>query len=261
MTILSYLTDLSSSITIPEWERVSIDKSIKTISSKLKNHFDNIDEKFVFGSFDRRTILRRSKDADSDVDYIVSFSDGSDWTPQTMMNRLRRFAEDNYSNNEIYQSFPTIVLELSHIKFELVPAYKVDTLYNYTVFIPAPASSYSTWISTYPPLLKAELNKKNSNNNYQIRKLVRLLKYLNVLNLKVYSSYELEKYIVEQFYFSCNNLKDYFFDAIEGLPVSSLASYKESKVIKIQKIASEAKQLESDGYPYLAESKIKELFT
>jgi len=260
MTILSYLTDLSSSITIPEWERVSIDKSIKTISTKLKNHFDNIDEKFVFGSFDRRTILRRSKDTDSDVDYIVSFKDGSDWMPQTMMNRLKKFAEDNYSNNEIYQSFPTIVLELSHIKFELVPAYQDSTIFN-TIYIPAPSSSYSSWVATYPHSMKSNLNEKNSNNNYQIRKLVRLIKYLNVINSKIYSSYELEKYIVEKFYFSCNNLKDYFFDAIEEMPISSLPSYKESKVIKIQKIASEAKQLELDGYPYSAESKIKELFT
>ena len=124
MSVLSYLTDLSSSITIADWERNSIDTSINTLSTKLGNYFDNIATKFVFGSYDRRTILRRSKDSNSDVDFMVCFTDGNEWTPQTLMNRLKRFAEANYSKNEIYQSSPTIVLELSHIKFELVPAWQ-----------------------------------------------------------------------------------------------------------------------------------------
>ena len=112
MSVLSYLTD--------------------TLSTKLGNYFDNIASKFVFGSYDRRTILRRSKDSNSDIDFMVCFTDGNEWTPQTLMNRLKRFAEANYSKNEIYQSSPTIVLELSHIKFELVPAWGT---YNIPSFV------------------------------------------------------------------------------------------------------------------------------
>jgi predicted nucleotidyltransferase len=194
MSVLSYLTDLSSTITIANWERTTIDTSIDSLSGKLGDYFDNIQSKFVFGSYDRRTILRRSKDAESDVDFMVSFTDGSEWTPQTLMNRLKRFAENNYSKNEIYQSSPTVVLELSHIKFELVPAYHTWGAYH----IPAPASSYMSWINTYPHALKGQLKDKNSNNNYKIRKLVRLLKYWNVLNGRVYSSYELEKFIIDK---------------------------------------------------------------
>ena len=83
MSVLSYLTDLSSTITLADWERTSIDTSINTLSTKLGNHFSNIESKFVFGSYDRKTILRRSRDSNSDVDFMVSFTDGSDWTPQT----------------------------------------------------------------------------------------------------------------------------------------------------------------------------------
>ena len=219
MSVLSFLTDLSSTITIADWERTSIDTSISTLSTKLGNYFDNIESKFVFGSYDRKTILRRSRDANSDVDYMVSYTDGADWTPQTLMNRLKSFAENNYSRNEIYQSSPTIVLELSRIKFELVPAYYTWGTYH----IPAPASSYSTWINTYPHALKGQLNDKNKDNNYQIRKLVRLLKYWNVLNGKVYSSYELEKYILDKNYWLCTNLKGYFYDAVEGIQTYGLS--------------------------------------
>lgn len=253
MSVLSYLTDLSSSITIADWERNSIDTSINTLSAKLGNYFDNIASKFVFGSYDRRTILRRSKDSNSDVDFMVCFTDGNEWTPQTLMNRLKRFAEANYSKNEIYQSSPTIVLELSHIKFELVPAWGT---YN----IPAPASSYTTWIGTYPLTFKGQLNDKNRDNNYQIRKLIRLLKYWNVLNYKVYSSYELEKYVIDKYFYFCTNLKDYFFLAVEGLPTYDLPEYKKTKVERLKNIVKATKENENGGWHTLAEIEIKKAF-
>jgi len=256
MSVLSYLTELSTSITIADWERTSIDTSISTLSTKLNNYFDNIDSKFVFGSYDRRTILKRSKDTNSDVDYMIVFDDGSEWTPQTLMNRLKRFAEAKYSKNEIYQSSPTIVLELGHIKFELAPAYKSWG----TFYIPAPASSYSNWISSDPDAIKTQLNDKNRNNNYQIRKLVRLLKYWNVLNGKVYSSYALEKYILDNSYWFCSNLKEYFYKAVEGLSTYDLPAYKETKVNRLKNIVKETKENEQGGWNALAEIEIKKAF-
>jgi predicted nucleotidyltransferase len=256
MSVLTYLTDLSTSITIADWERIAIDNSINTLSTKLGNHFNNIESKFVFGSYDRKTILRRSKDPNSDVDFMVCFSDGSSWTPQTLMNRLKSFAENNYSRNEIYQSSPTIVLELSHIKFELVPAY-----YTYgTYHIPAPASSYTAWTDSYPNSLRSKLDEKNQANNYKIRKLIRLLKYWNVLNGKVYSSYELEKYVLEQHYWFCSNLKDYFYQAVNNLPIIGLPAYKLSKLNTLKEITAKTKKLEEDNLPYSAESEIAKVF-
>ena len=253
MSVLTYLIDKSNSITIADWERNSINTSINNLSTKLGNYFSNIESKFVFGSYDRKTILRRSKDPNSDVDYMVSFNDGADWTPQTLMNRLKRFAEANYLNNQIYQSSPTIVLELGHIKFELVPAYYTYGQYH----IPAPASSYTTWISSYPNAMKKQLNDKNNANNYQIRKLVRLLKYWNVKNGKVYTSFDLEKYVLDKYFIYCYNLKDYFYQAVEGLNAYELTYYKESKVNALKTIVNNAKKYEADNMPYSAESEIK----
>jgi len=256
MSVLSYLTELSTSITIADSERTSIDTSISTLSYKLNNHFDNIDSIFVFGSYDRKTILRRSKDANSDVDYMVIFDDGSDSTPQTLMNRLKRFAEAKYSKNEIYQSSPTIVLELGHIKFELAPAYKSWG----TLYIPAPASSYSSWVPSDPDAIKTQLNNKNRDNGYQIRKLVRLLKFWNVLNSKVYSSYVLEKYILDKNYWFCSNLKEYFYEAVEGLSMYELPDYKKAKVQRLKNIVKETKENEQGDRNNLAEIEIKKAF-
>lgn len=256
MSVLTYLTDTANSITIADWERNSIDTSINSLSTKLSNYFSNIESKFVFGSYDRKTILRRSRDPNSDVDFMVSFTDGANWTPQTLMNRLKKFAEANYVKNQIYQSSPTIVLELGHIKFELVPAYYTYGQYH----IPAPASSYTTWISSYPNAMRTQLNDKNNANNYQIRKLVRLLKYWNVRNGKVYSSFELEKYVLDKYFFYCTNLKDYFFQAVEGLNTYNLPYYKESKVNSLKSIVRNTKKYETDNMPYSAEIEIKRAF-
>lgn len=255
MSVLTHLQDTVNSINITESERAIIDTSISTLSTKLANHFKNLDSKFIFGSYDRRTILRRSKDENSDVDYMVVFNDGENYKPQTLMTRLKTFAENNYAKNEIYQSSPTIVLVLGHIKFELVPAY----VKWWTYYIPAPASSYSDWISTNPSGMKTELDDKHKNNNYVIRELIQILKYWNVKSGKVYSSYELERYVLDKSFWLCSNLKEYFYSAVEGLSTWSLPDYKKTKVENLKSIIANTKKYEADGMPVTAETEIKKI--
>ena len=253
MSVLTHLQDTASAVKIADWERTLIDTSISSLSTKLGKHFNNLNSKFVFGSYDRRTILRRSKDANSDVDYMVVFNDGAEYKPQTLMNRLKIFAEANYARNEIYQSSPTIVLELSHIRFELAPAY----ISWGTYYIPAPSSSYSEWISTNPAGMKTDLDNKQRDNYYLIRDLIQLLKYWNVKNDKVYSSFELERYVLDKWFFFCTNLKDYFYQAVEGLPTSNLPYYKTPKVESLKQIVANTKKYEADNMPATAETEIK----
>jgi len=76
------------------------------------------------------------------VDYMVIFENPNNYKPQTLLNYLKNFVNHYYRTSEIYQSHPTIVLELNHITFELVPA-KKDILG--TVYISSPSSSYEEW--------------------------------------------------------------------------------------------------------------------
>jgi predicted nucleotidyltransferase len=253
MSVLTHLQSTVSAIKIADWERTSIDTSIRTLSTKLNNHFNNLHSKFVFGSYERRTILRRSKDPNSDVDFMVVFNDGSSYQPQTLMTRLKSFAEANYTRNEIKQSSPTIVIELSSIRFELAPAYVSWGTY----YIPAPASSYSNWISTNPSGMKTELDTKHRNNNYLIRDLIQLIKYWNVKNGKVYSSYDIERYILDKLFFNCTNLKEYFYSAVEGLSTYGLSVYNSNKVSRLKRIVAQTKEYERNGYPITAETEIK----
>jgi predicted nucleotidyltransferase len=253
MSVLTHLQSTVSAVKIADWERTSIDTSINILSRKLGNHFNNLSSRFVFGSYDRRTILRRSKDPNSDVDYMVVFNDGSNYQPQTLITRLKTFAEANYTRNEIKQSSPTIVIELSSIKFELVPAY---VSYG-TYYIPAPSSSYSTWITSNPSGIKTDLDSKHRTNSYVIKDLVQVLKYWNVRNGKVYSSYEIEKYVIDKWFFSCTNLKDYLYQAVEGLSTYGKSIYNTSKVDRLKRVVAQAKQYELSGMPITAEIEIQ----
>ena len=70
----------------------------------------------MFGSYIRGTILPRKADASSDIDIMVMFLNPNGYKPQTFLNRLKNFAEHYYSTSEIYQSNPTVVLELNHMR-------------------------------------------------------------------------------------------------------------------------------------------------
>ena len=83
MSVLSFLTDTASSAVLSTTEQSSITTSIITLQSRMALHFDSgvIAQHFRFGSSTRGTILPRSMDEQSDIDYMVVFSDGSA-TPQ-----------------------------------------------------------------------------------------------------------------------------------------------------------------------------------
>lgn len=120
MSVNSYLESLASQLVLSTSEKDHISNSISTIKSRLDTYFgSNITEKKLFGSYVRGTILPRKADSGSDIDLMVVFKNEDCYKPQSFLNRLKNFAEHYYSTSEIYQSSPTVVLELNHIKFEL----------------------------------------------------------------------------------------------------------------------------------------------
>lgn len=252
MTINSHLTARASAAVLSASEKSSIQTSIITLSSRCSSYFGTtVSNKFVFGSYARGTILPRSMDARSDVDYMVVFAEGG-YQPQTYLDRLRRFVEEKYSRSEIYQSSPTIVLELNHIKFELVPALSGTVGYR----IPD-GSGY--WQDTYPHGAAALLEDKNKSELYRIKPSIRLLKYWNALNGYPYASYALETRAVSESYGICVSQQDYFCKMVNDLWPYGGTQHRQQKVERAQKLVREALQLERDGYPNLAEAEMKKL--
>lgn len=245
MNLNSYLEKIADNAIIRDEEKEKIKTSIESLRERLKSHFGNaLREHFVFGSYSRDTILPRNMDVTSDIDYLIVF-ENNNFEPQTYLDRLRAFADLKYARSEIYQSSPTIVLELHHINIELVPA--VSTLLGYK--IPGKASGYSKWIDTDPKGFNEELTKTNKEHRNNIRKLIRIMKYWNAQNDYPFESYVLEQQICRHAYsFTiriCGQLKDYIFEFIENFDISQLTTNRKFNAIRrAQQILEEAKSLD-----------------
>lgn len=255
MSVLSFLRSEASRAVLSDSELSSINTSIGTIQKRLNNYFgDTLKTHFLFGSYSRGTILPRSMDSHSDIDYMVVFEDGS-YTPQTYLDRLRKFVEYYYSTSEIYQSSPTIVLELNHIKFELVPA-RESWLYGYEI-----PNGNGGWLGTNPYDFNEKLTNANKNHNYLIKPTIRLAKYWNASNGYIFNSFLFEKLITNLYFWSCSNQKDYFFAVINALDTSNVYSQKsKDKINKAKKIVQNVLEYEAEDMPYMAEEEIKKLF-
>lgn len=258
MSVNSHLVDTASKLIITDYERSVIDGHIGSLSNKISEYFlkTSITEHFAFGSYTRKTLMPRKADDNSDVDYMVIFSN-SEHAPSTYLSKLKDFAKAKYSTSDIYQDHPTVVLELSRIKIELVPAIK-SAYDNYQ--IPAPSSSYTRWLNTHPNDFNSKVRTKNTNEKKLIRPLIRLMKYWNAQNGYVYSSYELENLIVSHYYGYCQTLWDYLYSFINGLSSYNPVEWKSTKLKKLKEICSSARSDDNQGYPALAEAEIKKAF-
>ena len=259
MSVLSYLTSLSSQLVLSTEERISIGVSLGFLKTKLSNwtHSSDIQEQAVFGSYDRDTILPRKYDEGSDVDYMIVFKNPNQLQPETFRSWLKKFAEEKYTMSEIYLDYPTTVLELSHIKFELVPAIK--PMWG-TYMIPDNTTIFSKWQSTNPFTLKNTITEANK-INHNIRPLIRVMKYWNVLNGKPYASFELEQKIANMPFWYSKNLEECFYFFVEALiPEYTMSQSKKNAVNKLKNAARQAQYYKHMGWDGLAENEIKMIF-
>ncbi|HCE5838038.1 TPA: nucleotidyltransferase [Pseudomonas aeruginosa] len=253
MSVLSYLERRASEAVLSDAEKRSINTSITTLRARLISYFGkNVSEQFQFGSSTRGTILPRKMDEGSDIDYMIVFSE-SGYTPQTYLDRVKRFAETYYSRSEIKQSSPTIVLELNHIKFDLVPALK--SYYAYQI-----VGRNGEWLDTNPNDFNETLTAKNNQELFKIKPTIRLVKFWNARSGYVFDSYSLEKWIVGLSYWGCINQAQYLFNVFDNLsPYSIDTQWRREKVERAKRIIATVRQYEQDGMPYSAEEEVKKL--
>ncbi|WP_294300998.1 nucleotidyltransferase [uncultured Sphingomonas sp.] len=254
MSVLSYLQTRASQAVLSTTENTSINTSISTLATRLNYHFGaNVSSHFRFGSSTRGTILPRAMDDHSDIDYMVVFAQGG-YSPQTYIDRLREFAETYYSTSDIKQSSPTIVLQLNHIKFDLVPA-----LAGYWPGVYQIPNGPTAWRDTNPNDFNAKLTAKNQAELNLIKPTIRLAKFWNARNGYVYDSYGFEKWIVEQSYYFDNNQKAYLFSVFDKLGANEAAAWRNEKINRAKQIIAKVREYEADNMPFTAESEIKKL--
>lgn len=253
MSILSYLQQRASEAVLSEQEKLSIDRSIGNLQQKLEAHFgQDLSQHFRFGSTTRGTNLPRSLDEFADVDYMIVFTD-SDKSPQTYLDRLRRFVEVNYPRSIVRQDHPTIGLELSHIRFDLVPA--VDSWWS-GLQIPDKGGA---WQSTDPSAFNRELTDRNSQCGDQLKPAIRLIKCWNAANDYVFDSYMLEKWIVGNLYWTCSNLRDYVFEIFGDMAPQGGSARDRDRVSRAKQRVKTIRALEAASDFLRAEHEISRL--
>ena len=256
MSVNSYLNDLAERAIVRDNEKNKIQVSVKAIKERLEQHFSSeVDKVFIFGSYKRGTIISRQFDENSDIDIIVIFGkkfggfyhleprNNYPKNPQTYLQKLRDFIGLRYPNSICKQSFPAVVLELNHIKFDLVPAI-IDDFGDYK--IPNKQNWYQTqvwdWITTNPNDLDGALA-----NNQTLRRLVRVAKIWNAKQGRIYDSYELEKLIVRQSFYG--DLGEHFYRFCQILPLDySLSQDKQRKILKLRDSAAQANYNTDESY-------------
>ncbi|WP_010339474.1 SMODS domain-containing nucleotidyltransferase [Sphingobium yanoikuyae] len=254
MSVLTYLQTRASQAVLSGAENTSINTSISTLATRLNSYFGaNVSRHFRFGSSTRGTILPRAMDEHSDIDYMIVFSEGG-YTPQTYIDRLRKFAEYYYPTSAIKQSSPTIVLQLNHIKFDLVPALAGYWAGEYKI-----PNGTSAWRDTNPNDFNATLTAKNQAELSLIKPTIRLAKFWNARNGYVYDSYGFEKWIVAQSYTFALNQKSYLFNVFDNLLANDATQWRNDRISRAKEIVAKVRELEAAEMPYSAEAEIKKL--
>lgn len=183
-----------------ETERNKIEASLSTLEVKLKSGLgNNIVEFKRFGSFTRNTILPRNYDSKSDVDLMIIMDTSIQLhTPNTYRKWIKNVIDKAYPNSISSKDFPVVKLELNHIMFDLLPAYKVNKPWLFAptqYFIP---SKTNDWQSTVPNDINEMLSKKNQETgNNILRNVIRLCKHWNANSGYPLESYLMEKKIIE----------------------------------------------------------------
>lgn len=256
MSVLSFLATTASNAVLSSSEQSSITTSISTLQTRILQYFPAgaIKQHFRFGSSTRGTILPRSMDEQSDIDYMIVFSEHNA-TPQTYLNRVRTFVEKYYSSSAIKQSSPTIVLELNHIKFDLVPA---TTTWFGEIQIP---NNSGSWMTTDPNDFNRALESKNKDHRFLIKPTIRLFKYWNSTAGFPFQSFEMEKWVCNLSFWLQSNQKDYFFAVIDNLSTGySYSQWVNNEIIRAKSIVANVRQYEKDDMPANAEKEIQRLF-
>jgi hypothetical protein len=258
MSVLSYLNKRAGEAVLSQEETKSINTSISTLQARLDGYFtragDGLSKHFRFGSSTRATILPRSIDSHSDIDYMIVF-EKSGFVPQTYLDRLKKFAEGRYASSDIKQSSPTVVLELNHIKFDLVPA-----LAEFGSSYKIPDGSQK-WRSTNPNDFNMALEQANKDNAYLLKPTIRLAKIWNAQNGYVFDSYLFEKWIKDRMQPSLfiTNQTQYLFKVFDGLTGNTDAQWRNDKIKYAKELVEEVRDWEKNGMAENAERTIKRL--
>lgn len=176
------------------------------------------------GSHQRKTMIQGY----SDIDLYCRY-EGNE-KPQTVLDRTKNLLRKKYCSATIKTSFPSILLEFSKVSIEITP-YKFNKAKKKMV----PMNNKSWKESVFFKLKNSmsEIFKKHP----KLPSVVRVLKYWNICNGKIYQNFKIEKMIYNQFKSQPNkSLSWYIHTFFKGKPKLIEFAVKFEKLIEMEKI-------------------------
>jgi hypothetical protein len=133
------------------------------------------------------------------------------------------------------------VLELNFLQYDLVPAFQRDEGWFSTSMIMYIPYTDTEWMETNPHHFSEKLDKINERNDYNVKRIIRLLKAWNSKVGYPIESYSLEREIADM-RFSGDNIESGFFYAI-----NQLSTYKNSISAsrKVEALQNNAEKVEN----------------
>lgn len=252
----TYLENLLKKLNFSDVEHDKIKASLDYLKQKIWSAFQNkLENVELFGSFDRGTSLPGSVDRFSDVDVMIIFRE-NEFQPQTYLNQLRSFGEKTYPRSETFPDHPTVVVELSHVRFELVPAHvEVGFWGGKTIKIPGTPAKELQWIETDPGAFKTVLLEKNEEKKGLTIPTIKLLKYWNAINNYPFRPYTIEKIAVDE-NVSGANLKECLYDFSDELSKYEKSAEGEKGFRLLAERIRRLKVLEKENIPEYIEQEM-----
>ena len=252
MSVLNHLQLTGSNLVLSQLEHIEIRNALAQVLQELKEHSPSIEKIVPFGSYTHDTMLTRHADKDAHVDLMIIYEDGAELEPKVLYERLIISIKALYGEASLTSRAPDLNLEMGNARIRLVPAYK-DW---WGTHIADPRNARNNWTSTNPEKILQEINNKNKLYKNEIKRLIRLFKYWNILNGRLYRSYDLELFILSTLMTAGRNLSDYFKAVAERLRTPSGANEQEANLLLLKENLQKGIDMENDGMPLEADSMI-----
>jgi hypothetical protein len=249
--LLSSIGEMVSKISVTERQEDSITTSINNLNTHLtKDECDlEVVETFTNGSWERDTILRPLDDVDvfAVLDrYKWQDDDGDLPKPKTVLKNFKDFLNGlgDYKD-KVSQSRPCVSIQLDKINFDVLPSFPEGEGYM------MPNEDLDSWTFTNPKQLSQNLESADEYCDYQLKAVIKAVKYWNRENGKLIPSFNIEEVAIS--IFDTNN----FADLEEGIRrwFAEASTYLKKKDFKSENYFETSKNNISEVKKKLAEAK------
>lgn len=270
LTLSESITKMVDNISVTDRQEDTITTTIENLDSYLIDEESElyITETFTNGSWERETNIRPLDDVD-----VFAVLEKSKWLdeedelpkPKTVLKNLKDYLNGiPIYEGKVSQNRPCVTIELSKIDFDILPSFEEGEGFL------IPNHDLESWTFSNPKNLTQRLDDADVYNDYQLKSIIKAIKYWNKLNDKLIPSFQIEESAIsifdtDKFSDLQEGIRNWFNFAIDLLDKKTFKTenkYDKAKenVEFVKQKLNEAKNLFDDGKETDAKQIWKEIF-